>query len=184
MTGESRGFIKSEAAKALGVRPSLVQFYTDQGIIKPEISDASGKGTRRVYSRRNLLQIEIVKRLVENGVALPEAKGIIESFGFQCKQFRRTAEEMSHQQNFPKKVALQWKEKAEVARNLWEVASWDSAYDLFICLHRKEKQLLKVSVWPLSKDRGGMKINEEISRETISMVVLNITDLMEKVAGL
>lgn len=184
MASDSRGFIKSEAAKALGVRPSLVQFYTDQGIIKPEISDASGKGTRRGYSRRNLLQIEIVKRLVENGVALAEAKSIIEGFEFQCKQLQRTAEEMSHQQNFPKREALRWKEKAQVAEMLWEMSSWDSAYDLFICIHRRKTERLKVSVWPLSKDKDAMNIGEEIGRETISMVVLNITDLMEKVAGL
>ena len=72
MKHDSPGFTRKDVARLLELRPSQVQFYTDQGIVVPEISAPSGKGTRRVYSKRNFLQILITKRLVENGVPLRE----------------------------------------------------------------------------------------------------------------
>ena len=184
MQGDSRGFIKKEVAKLIGVRPSLVQYYTDQRVVVPEISAPSGKGTRRVYSKRNLFQILITKRLVENGVPLGEAKGIIEAFEDQCRQLQSTAEEMEGLKDFPRSEASRWKEKARMAKMLWEVSSWDDSYDLFICIHRKHKQPLTLSVWPLPEGRGRIKIEEEISHETMSIIILNITDVMKKVVRL
>jgi DNA-binding transcriptional MerR regulator len=181
MKHDSPGFTRKDVARLLELRPSQVQYYTDQGIVVPEISAPAGKGTRRVYSKRNFLQILITKRLVENGVPLGEAKGIIEAFEDQCKQLQSTAKEMEGLKNFPRGEASRWKEKSRVAKMLWEVSSWDNAYDLFICIHRKDKQPIRLLVWPLAKGRDSMKIEEEISRETVSIIVLNITDLMEKV---
>jgi DNA-binding transcriptional MerR regulator len=176
-------FLKKDAASLLEVRPSLVQYYTDQGIVVPE-EPAYGKGTRRIYSRRNLLHILITKRLVENGVALGEAREILEGFENQSKHFQDTAAQMEGLENFPRSEKARWKEKARLARMLWEISSWDGSYNLFLCIHKIEKQPLRVLMLPVSKDKDSMEVDEKIGPRTGSLIVLNITDLVKKVSEL
>ena len=70
MDTKKGGYIKKEVAELLGVRPSLVQYYTDRKIIKPEVDAPTGRGTRRRYSRWNLFEILLTQRLVKHGLPL------------------------------------------------------------------------------------------------------------------
>jgi DNA-binding transcriptional MerR regulator len=69
---------KKQAATMLNVRPSLVQFYTENGLVIPEIS-ASGKGTRRRYSFMNLVEIITIKKLSDAGFSLRLIKLVLKS---------------------------------------------------------------------------------------------------------
>lgn len=81
----------SEKLAGLGITPRLVQFYTEAGLISPEVSNPGGKGSTRIYSAENLADLVIAKRLSESGLALASIPKVFEVFkqsGFRRKYFR------------------------------------------------------------------------------------------------
>ncbi len=64
---KSRKLKTVEACKILGMKRSNIQYYYDQGIIVP-VEDSSGRGSHRYFSTRNLVEITIVKHLVDLGL--------------------------------------------------------------------------------------------------------------------
>jgi len=70
-------FTKSQVAKALGITPRTVHFYTDEGLVKPEIADPHGRGTKRKYSAKNLVELLVIKELVAHGLSLADVKHIL-----------------------------------------------------------------------------------------------------------
>ncbi|MBW2609718.1 MAG: MerR family transcriptional regulator [Deltaproteobacteria bacterium] len=70
-------FTKKEAASVLGIRPRTIQFYTDEKILIPEIANPSGRGTTRKYSRKNLMEILIIKNLSKKGLTLAQITNIM-----------------------------------------------------------------------------------------------------------
>lgn len=63
-------FTKAEAATATGLSKDTILLYTQRGIIVPEIANPSGSGTRRKYSRRNLVELMVAKELSDNKMPL------------------------------------------------------------------------------------------------------------------
>ena len=74
-----RGMIRKEMARISGITPRMVQYYTDTKIIVPEIENPIGRGTVRRYSRRNLFEFLLIKRLVSSGVHLLKMPYIIKN---------------------------------------------------------------------------------------------------------
>lgn len=71
-------FTKTEAAKALRVTPRTVHYYTEEGLVVPEVANPSGRGTTRKYSRRNLMEIMLVREMAASGISLARIKEIME----------------------------------------------------------------------------------------------------------
>ena len=65
---------KKEAAEAIGITPRTIHYYTDEGLITPEIANPKGKGTTRKYSAKNLLEILVIRELVKLGLNLSRIK--------------------------------------------------------------------------------------------------------------
>jgi DNA-binding transcriptional MerR regulator len=70
-------FTKKQAAEALGISPRTIQFYTDQGLLIPEVANPSGRGTTRKYSRKNLVELLIIRELANYGLSLDKIKSIM-----------------------------------------------------------------------------------------------------------
>jgi len=70
-------FTKKEAANVLGIKPRTIQYYTDEQILVPEMANPSGRGTTRKYSRKNLLEILLIKRLSQKGFTLAQITAIM-----------------------------------------------------------------------------------------------------------
>lgn len=71
------GYSKKEVAEMLGITPRTIHFYTDEGIIIPEISNPKGRGTTRIYSRRNLIELLLARELAKNGLYLERVKNVM-----------------------------------------------------------------------------------------------------------
>jgi DNA-binding transcriptional MerR regulator len=65
---------KKQAAEALRITPRTIHYYTDEGLITPEIANPKGKGTTRKYSAKNLLEILVIRELVKLGLNLSRIK--------------------------------------------------------------------------------------------------------------
>lgn len=67
-------FESKKIAKMLGISLRQIQYWDEQGIVQPSIKKAYGRGTRRLYSFEDLVQLKVVKRLRDNNISLNKIK--------------------------------------------------------------------------------------------------------------
>jgi len=70
------GYTRKESSEILEMAPHTIQLYTDRGIIIPDVYAPKGRGTTRIYSKKNLLELAIVRELGKKGIRLEIIKTI------------------------------------------------------------------------------------------------------------
>lgn len=58
------------ACAAAGITYRQLDYWARTGLVEPSIRPASGSGSQRLYSFRDILVLRIVKRLIDTGVSL------------------------------------------------------------------------------------------------------------------
>ncbi len=62
----------------VGITYRQLDYWTRTNLIRPSVADAKGSGTQRRYSYRDLLELRVIKNLLDGGVALQSARRAIE----------------------------------------------------------------------------------------------------------
>lgn len=62
------GFTLSQAAALTGLTPKQISYFDRSGLLAPEIQGARGKGSRRLYSFRDLVALRVIALLRQGGV--------------------------------------------------------------------------------------------------------------------
>jgi DNA-binding transcriptional MerR regulator len=70
-------YTKKEVAEITGLPYRNVQFYTEQGVVVPEVEEAGGRGKFRRYSNRNLVSFIIAGELASYGMTVGEMRKIV-----------------------------------------------------------------------------------------------------------
>ena len=70
-------FTKKEVASITGLASRLVQFYVEEGIVTPEVSEGKGRGSVRRYSRKNLFEFMVLKELNALGLTVSGVMAIM-----------------------------------------------------------------------------------------------------------
>ncbi len=78
MAEKKEGYIRKQVADILNMKPSTIQAYTDRKIVIPQISNPTGRGTTRKYSKKNLMELLITRELANKGINLLKLKQIFE----------------------------------------------------------------------------------------------------------
>ena len=73
-------FIQREISEKLNISRHTIAYYTNIGLVTPEIYNPIGRGTTRKYSRKNLLEFLLIKELGNCGVSLEKIKEILERY--------------------------------------------------------------------------------------------------------
>jgi len=73
-----KGYRKKEIAQRIGKSVSVIQSWTDQKLVLPEIIPAQGRGIARVYSEKNLLEFAFVADLLSMRLRLETIRAIME----------------------------------------------------------------------------------------------------------
>ena len=68
------GFSGKKAAEIVGISYRQLDYWARTDLIRPSLADAHGSGTRRLYSYRDLLELKLVKTLLDNGIRLEQAR--------------------------------------------------------------------------------------------------------------
>ena len=63
-------FNTKTASKIVGISLRQLQHWDEKGLLKPSIREAAGKGTIRLYSYTDLIQLRVVKTLRDNRISL------------------------------------------------------------------------------------------------------------------
>ena len=69
----------STACKVAGITYRQLDYWARTGLVVPSVRDASGSGTQRLYSFRDIVVLKVVKRLLDAGVSLQNIRKAIET---------------------------------------------------------------------------------------------------------
>lgn len=76
---EAVGYRGVTACQAVGISYRQLDYWARTSLVVPSIRDASGSGTQRLYSFRDLVVLKVVKRLLDAGVSLQNIRKAIET---------------------------------------------------------------------------------------------------------
>ena len=70
----SEGFSGTQAAKVVGITYRQLDYWARTDLIRPSLSDAAGSGSRRRYSYKDLLELRVIKTLLDAGIKLESVR--------------------------------------------------------------------------------------------------------------
>jgi DNA-binding transcriptional MerR regulator len=71
---DTQGYSGRQAAEIVGITYRQLDYWARTDLIRPSLADASGSGTRRRYSYRDLLELKVVKNLLDAGIRLESVR--------------------------------------------------------------------------------------------------------------
>ena len=70
------GFSGKRTAEIVGITYRQLDYWARTDLIRPSLADAKGSGSRRQYAYRDLLELRIVKQLLEAGIKLETVRDV------------------------------------------------------------------------------------------------------------
>src|SRR2546423_9544834 len=67
---ELEGYRVPEVCRVVGISYRQLDYWARTGLVTPSVRDAGGSGTQRVYSFQDLVQLRVIKKLIDAGVSL------------------------------------------------------------------------------------------------------------------
>lgn len=71
-----QSFSGSQAAQIVGITYRQLDYWARTNLIRPSLSDAKGSGTRRSYEYRDLLELRVIKQLLDAGIKLESVREV------------------------------------------------------------------------------------------------------------
>jgi DNA-binding transcriptional MerR regulator len=72
------GYRGPQVCSIVGISYRQLDYWARTNLLRPSISEAKGSGTQRRYSYRDLLELKVIKRLLDAGVSLQSARRAID----------------------------------------------------------------------------------------------------------
>ena len=76
MIVEEEGFSGTHTAKIVGITYRQLDYWARTDLIRPSLADATGSGSRRRYSYRDLLELRVIKTLLDAGIRLESVRDV------------------------------------------------------------------------------------------------------------
>lgn len=72
------GYRGPQVCSIVGITYRQLDYWARTGLLRPSLADAKGSGSQRLYSYRDLIELKVVKQLLDAGVSLQRARKAIE----------------------------------------------------------------------------------------------------------
>ncbi len=72
------GFRGPTVCKIVGITYRQLDYWARTGLVVPSVRDAQGSGTQRLYSFDDLVELRVMKRLLDTGVSLQRVRQAVE----------------------------------------------------------------------------------------------------------
>jgi DNA-binding transcriptional MerR regulator len=72
------GFSGTRAAKVVGITYRQLDYWARTDLIRPSLTDAAGSGSRRKYSYKDLLELRVIKTLLDSGIKLESVRDVFD----------------------------------------------------------------------------------------------------------
>jgi DNA-binding transcriptional MerR regulator len=73
-----QGFSGTKAAQIVGITYRQLDYWARTDLVRPSLTDAAGSGSRRQYSYRDLLELKVIKNLLDAGIRLDSVREVFE----------------------------------------------------------------------------------------------------------
>ena len=67
---------RSSAAEIVGISYRQLDYWARTDLIRPSLAEATGSGSRRRYSYRDLLELRVIKTLLDAGIRLESVREV------------------------------------------------------------------------------------------------------------
>jgi DNA-binding transcriptional MerR regulator len=71
-----QSFSGSQAAQIAGITYRQLDYWARTNLIRPSLTDAKGSGSRRIYEYRDLLELKVIKQLLDAGIKLESVREV------------------------------------------------------------------------------------------------------------
>jgi DNA-binding transcriptional MerR regulator len=75
---DEEGFRGPQVCALVGITYRQLDYWARTGLVRPSLAEARGSGSQRRYSYRDLLELKVVKQLLDAGVSLQRARKALE----------------------------------------------------------------------------------------------------------
>ncbi len=72
------GYSGTKTAEIVGITYRQLDYWARTDLVRPSLADASGSGSRRRYSYRDLLELRVIKNLLDAGIKLESVRQVFE----------------------------------------------------------------------------------------------------------
>ena len=72
------GYRGPQVCAIVGITYRQLDYWARTGLLRPSLADAKGSGSQRLYSYRDVLELKVIKQLLDSGVNLQKARKAIE----------------------------------------------------------------------------------------------------------
>lgn len=72
------GYRGPAVCKIVGISYRQLDYWTTTGLVRPSVRDADGSGSQRLYAFDDIVQLRIIKNLLDTGVSLQRIRAAIE----------------------------------------------------------------------------------------------------------
>jgi DNA-binding transcriptional MerR regulator len=69
-----QGFRGPQVCKIVGITYRQLDYWARTDLLRPSLAEAKGSGTQRRYSYRDLLELKVIKRMLDAGLSLPSVR--------------------------------------------------------------------------------------------------------------
>jgi DNA-binding transcriptional MerR regulator len=73
---QEQGFSGTRAASIVGISYRQLDYWARTDLVRPSLADAAGSGSRRLYSYRDLLELKVIKNLLDAGIRLESVRDV------------------------------------------------------------------------------------------------------------
>src|SRR6478752_126043 len=70
------GFSGAETAQIVGITYRQLDYWARTDLVRPSLEDAKGSGSRRRYSYHDLLELKVIKNLLDAGIRLESVRDV------------------------------------------------------------------------------------------------------------
>jgi DNA-binding transcriptional MerR regulator len=71
---EAEGFSGRRTADIVGITYRQLDYWARTDLVRPSLADANGSGSRRLYSYADLLELKVIKSLLDAGIRLESVR--------------------------------------------------------------------------------------------------------------
>ena len=71
-----QGYSGKRTAEIVGISYRQLDYWARTDLIRPSLVDAAGSGSRRLYSYRDLLELKVIKSLLDAGLKLESVRQV------------------------------------------------------------------------------------------------------------
>jgi len=74
----NRGYRAPQVCNIVGITYRQLDYWARTGLLKPSLAEADGSGSQRLYSFGDIVQLRVVKRLLDAGMSLKKIRSAMD----------------------------------------------------------------------------------------------------------